>query len=228
MWWRNSLNNMESYLAIKREFEQNSNPENAVRMENYMRNQFKFYGIKTPQRRAIYSELIKREVKLKRIDWIFLDTCYADEYREFQYFVTDYLKGMQRILRYEDVPKILSYAKKKQWWDTIDSFDRIIGKIGLKDNRIDDLMLDLSINGDFWMRRIAIDHQLSRKEDTNKELLEKIIVNNLGSNEFFINKAIGWSLRDYSKTNPEWVREFIRKHENKMNTLSIREASKYI
>lgn len=71
-------------------------------------------------------------------------------------------------------------------------------------------------------------HQLCRKEKTNTELLEKIIVNNFGSNEFFINKAIGWSLRDYSKTNPKWVKEFVGKYKDKMDKLSIKEASKYI
>ena len=81
---------------------------------------------------------------------------------------------------------------------------------------------------DFWVRRIAIDHQLCRKERTNTELLEKILVNNFGSSEFFINKAIGWSLRDYSKTNQDWVRNFVETHKDKMDKLSIREASKYL
>lgn len=228
MRWRDSLNNMDDYLNIKKEFEQKSNPENAVQMESYMRNQFKFYGIKTPERRAIYNEFIKSEWKLKRINWNSLDHCYDDEYREFQYLVVDYLKLMQSLLRYEDIPKLLSYAKKKQWWDTIDNFDRIIGNIGLIDPRVDKLMLELSIDEDFWMRRIAIDHQLNRKEKTDTELLEKIIVNNLGSYEFFINKAIGWSLREYSKTNPEWVKEFIEKYQDRMNRLSVSEAGKYI
>lgn len=89
-------------------------------------------------------------------------------------------------------------------------------------------MLLWSKEKDFWLRRIAIDYQLNRKEKTNKELLEKIIVNNLGSREFFINKAIGWSLREYSKTNPFWVKEFINKYKDKLDKLSIREASKYI
>ena len=73
-------------------------------------------------------------------------------------------------------------------------------------------MLEWSIDNDFWLRRIAIDHQLGRKEKTNTELLEQILVNNFGSEEFFINKAIGWSLRDYSKTNSDWVRSFLNKY----------------
>ena len=89
-------------------------------------------------------------------------------------------------------------------------------------------MLQWSVDPDFWVRRIAIDHQLGRKEQTDTQLLEKILLNNLGSTEFFINKAIGWSLREYFKTNPEWVRDFLKAHRTRMNPLSIREASKYI
>ena len=96
---------------------------------------------------------------------------------------------------------------RDRWWYTIDCLDRIIGGIGLEDPRVDGVMLEWSLDEDFWVRRVAIDHQLCRKERTNTALLEQIIVNNLGSGEFFINKAIGWSLRDYSKTNPAWVRD---------------------
>ena len=132
------------------------------------------------------------------------------------------------MLTFEDIPAIRKFIDRKQWWDRIDSLDQVIGKIGLRDERVDALMLEWSTDEDFWVRRIAIDHQLLRKDKTNTVLLEKIIVNNLGSDEFFINKAIGWSLRDYSKTDPEWVRDFIERYRNRMDKLSIREAGKYI
>ena len=162
------------------------------------------------------------------LDWQFLDYCYQDEHREFQYFVCDYLSTMKKFLKYEDINKMKEYIQSKEWWDTIDCFDRIIGDIGLKDTRVAILMLKWSQDDDFWLRRIAIDHQLLRKDQTDQHLLEKIIVNNLNSDEFFINKAIGWSLRDYSKTDPEWVRNFIEKYRDKMSSLSIKEASKYL
>ena len=219
---------MDKYLEIKKLFEEQSDEENAISMSKYMRNLFKFYGIPTPKRKVIYKDLLKEEKKSKKIDWDFLDKCYEDEHREFQYLVSDYLIAMNAFLTYEDIPKIKKYIKSKQWWDTIDFLDRVIGEIGLRDNRVDDLMLDWSKDDDFWIRRIAIDHQLCRKEKTNTELLEKIIVNNFGSDEFFINKAIGWALRDYSKTNPLWVKEFLNKYQDKMDNLSIKEASKYI
>ena len=219
---------MDRYLEIKKQFESNRDEENAVKMAAYMRNLFSFYGLATPKRKAIYKEFLKEEKKRKIIDWDFLDKCYEDEYREFQYLVMDYLIARQKVLTYDDVPHIRKYIKSKQWWDTIDGFDRIVGNIAFVDERINDLMLEWSSDEDFWVRRIAIDHQLCRKEKTNTELLEKILVNNFGSSEFFINKAIGWSLRDFSKTNPDRVRNFVETYRDKMDKLSIREASKYL
>lgn len=140
----------------------------------------------------------------------------------------DYLVAMQKFLKYDDVVAIERFVRSKQWWDTIDGLDRIVSNIAFIDSRINDLMLNWSEDDDFWVRRIAIDHQLCRKLDTNVELLEKFLVNNFGSSEFFINKAIGWSLRDYSKSNPEWVRGFIERYRAKMNSLSLKEASKYL
>ncbi len=216
------------YLHIKSLFKAHANPEKAEQEARYMRNQFKFYGMQTPTRRSLYKDFLKQEKKNGSIDWELLDVCYADEYREFQYLVTDYLRAFQDKLVYEDIPKILNYIKQKQRRDTIDTFDRIVGKIGLRDERVDALMLKRSQDEDFWIRRIAIDHQLNRKKQTNTKLLAQIIINNFGSDEFFINKAIGRSLREYAKTNPLWVRKFIEKYNDKMNTLSIREASKYL
>ena len=219
---------MDKYLEIKRKFEQIEDEENAISMAKYMRNLFLFYGIPTPKRKAVYKDFLKEEKSLGKIDWEFLDQCYQDLHREFQYFVCDYLLAMKEYLAYEDIPKLKQFITKKEWWDTIDCFDSVIGEIGLRDSRVDELMLVWSKEEDFWLRRIAIDHQLNRKEKTNKELLERIIVNNLGSSEFFINKAIGWSLREYSKTNPAWVKNFINRYKDKLDKLSIREASKYI
>lgn len=219
---------MDKYNELKEEFEANRNDENATKMAAYMRNLFVFYGLPTPKRKSIYKEFLRAEKTKKVIDWDLLDRCYADVHREFHYFVMDYLAAMQKFLTYDDIPHIKKYIKTNQWWDTIDGLDRIVGNMAFFDERINNLMLEWSTDDDFWVRRIAIDHQLCRKDKTNTQLLEKILVNNFGSSEFFINKAIGWSLRDYSKTNPDWVRNFVETYKNKMDKLSIREASKYL
>lgn len=219
---------LDKYQAVKKEFESRYNPEKASHMEAYMRNRFPMYGFQAPERKAVYHELLKSEKKKRKIDWAFLNLCWADPHREFHYLVTDYLKFMQKYLSWADVPALRGYADTNQWWDTIDCFDRIIGNIGLSDPRIGPMMLEWAEDDNFWIRRLAIDHQLLRREKTDPDLLETIIVKNLGSSEFFINKAIGWSLRDYSKTDPDRVRSFIEKNRDCLAPLSIREASKYL
>lgn len=219
---------MDRYLELKEQFEGHGEEETAIKMAQYMRNLFSFYGLPTPKRRALYKALLKEEKRRQGIDWALLDRCYADEHREFQYFVIDYLAAMQGFLTFDDVPRLKKYVKTKPWWDTIDGLDSILGNIAFSDARINDLMLEWSTDEDLWMRRIAIDHQLGRKERTDPQLLEKILVNNFGSSEFFINKAIGWSLREYAKVNADWVRKFIETYRDQMNQLSIREASKHL
>lgn len=222
------MKEIDKYQELKQKLIENSNPDLAKQMEKYLRNKFKFYGLKSPERRKSYRDLIKAEKKNKKIDWKLLDQAWSDSHREAQYFVCDYLISLEKYLTFEDIDQIFNYIKSKQWWDTIDSLIKPIGKIGLRDERVNDLMLIRSKDNDFWVRRVAIEHQLLRKDKMNIELLEKILENNLNSSEFFINKAIGLALRDYSKTNPEWVREFIENHVSDMAPLSIKEGSKYI
>ncbi len=221
-------NKTDKYAELKNSFEINKDDKNAVSMSAYMRNQFKFYGIATPKRKTIYKDFLKAEKSKGVIDWDLLDKCFEDEHREFQYLVSDYLLFMKQYVTFDDMPKIKNYITNKSWWDTIDFLCKVIGNVGLRDNRIKGLMVEWSEDENFWVRRTAIEHQLGLKDKTDTELLEKIITNCFGSDEFFINKAIGWALREYSKTDPEWVRSFIEKHKKEMNSLSIRESSKYI
>jgi 3-methyladenine DNA glycosylase AlkD len=208
-------------------FNENADNKQAAAMSAYMKNICPFLGIPKPKRAELSKGFIKQAKKAAAIDWEFVDRCWRLE-REFQYLALDYLMATERHLAIAHIPQLKKLAETKPWWDTIDSLIRRIGNIALKDPKTNDILLEWSVDSNFWLRRIAINHQLRRREKTDVELLEAIIVNNFGSREFFINKAIGWSLREYSKTNPEWVRKFIGKHKNKMTNLSIREASKYI
>lgn len=216
------------YKELKALFEAHQDLENALAMAKYMRNQFRFYGLKTADRRALYKGFLKEAKKKQIPDWQLLNQCYEDSHRELQYFVYDYLLALNKYLTYEDIAHIRHYIKNKPWWDTIDFLCKVIGSIGLRDDRVSPLMLSWSQDEDFWIRRTSIEHQLGLKEETDRDLLEKILLNNFGSQEFFINKAIGWALRDYSKTNPDWVRRFIEKYGNQMSSLSVKEGSKYL
>ena len=219
---------MGKYEDIVGLFTAHENQKNAVFMKKYMKNQFDFYGIATPERKALYKDFLKSERQSKRIDWEFLDFCYADEHREFQYLVYDYLLALKQHLTFDDIDKIKGYILTKSWWDTIDFLCKAIGDIGLRDKRVKPLMLEWSLDANIWVKRTAIEHQLAYKDKTDTELLSQIIINSLGTDEFFINKAIGWALREYSKTDATWVKEFIDSHKEEMHTLSIKEGCKYL
>lgn len=202
--------------------------ENIVPMEKYMRNKFRFLGIKTPERRKLAKRLFKNIDKNTEIDWNFVFKCWENDFREMQYLALDYIKILQKTLLPKDISNLKKLIVSKSWWDTIDNIDLIIGQMALEFEEIDEILLEWSINENIWLRRTAIDHQLLRKDKTKTDLLEKILKNNFWSDEFFINKAIGWALRDFSKTNPLWVKNFLEKHSSKMSSLSIKEASKYL
>ena len=216
------------FNKLYEEMIEHKNEEQARQMSKYMLNKFEYIGIKTSERRKIFKNFFKEYKNEEKIDWEFVNKCWENKYREFQYIAADYLKNMKDKLTIDDIPEFKRLILKKSWWDTIDNLDMTIGALALKDSNVNKILLEWSLDENIWLRRIAIDHQLLRKEKTDTELLEKILKNNLGQAEFFINKAIGWALRDYSKTNPNWVKNFIEKNREKMAKLSIREASKYL
>ncbi|MET3643644.1 DNA alkylation repair protein [Streptococcus gallinaceus] len=220
------MTSQETYELLVERFEAAASETGAQAMSAYLQHQFTFFGVRTPQRRLLYKDIIATEKKKKKIDWKLLELAWNHPHRELDYFVCDYLKAQQKLLTLEDVPRLMNFATSHQWWDSIDCLDRIFGNIA--DQRIPELMLEFATSDDFWLRRIAIDHQLGRKEKTDTNLLAQIVLLNLGSSEFFINKSIGWALRDYSKTNPAWVRNFLEEHRAKLAPLSLKEASKYI
>jgi len=203
----------------------NANPEQATPMSAYMRDQFAYLGIPTPQRKKLCADFLKAQ---KAIDWSFIFKCWEQPEREFQYLATECLSKVKALLTPADIPNLKRLITTKSWWDTVDGLDRVVGDIALRFTEVNAILLQWSVDDNIWLRRVAIDHQLTRKDKTDTALLEQILVNNLGQKEFFINKAIGWSLRDYSKTNPDWVRWFIDKYKDRMAGLSVREGGKYI
>ena len=204
-----------------------ANPDDAGAMKAYTKNKFEFLGVKTPARRKLTKAFFKQHTD-SVIDWNFINEAWKNPYRELQYTALDYLEIRKKLLTPSDLPRLKKQAQTKSWWDTIDFLDRLVGSIIARFPETKEIIVAWSCDEDIWLRRLAIDHQLLRKEKTDTKLLEKILVNNLGRTEFFINKAIGWALRDYSKTNPDWVKDFIERYRVEMAALSIREGSKYL
>ena len=211
------------------ELENNRNELLAESMGKYMRDKFNFLGIRGPKRTELFKKYFPTARKTKEIDWNFIETCWNKEEIEFQYAVVYYLKAMQKFLKKGDISKLKYLVVTKSWWDTVDLLSKIIGDVVNRNKELKTLMLEWSKKeNNIWLRRVAILHQLSFKENVDKLLLETILEDNLSDGEFFINKAIGWALRDYSKVNPEWVRKFIEKNRSEMANLSLREAMKYL
>ena len=215
-------------LDLINDLEENRNELLAESMSKYMQDKFRFLGVRGASRTEIYKKYFPEVRKSKAIDWDFIENCWNKEEREFQYVVVYYLKAMQKFLKREDISRLKYLIVTKSWWDTVDLLAKVVGSLVIRIEGYDQIMLEWSKDSNIWLKRVAILYQLSLKEKVDKQSLERILVNNLGDSEFFINKAIGWALRDYSKYNQEWVREFIKQNKDNMANLSIREASKYI
>jgi len=216
-----------NHVGLFLQFRENANEKNACEMSAYMRDMFPFLGIKKPDRAALQKDFLKAAKKANSIDWAFVNECWTLE-REFQYLALDYLRVMQPLLTPDDIPRLRKLAVTKSWWDTVDFIDSLVGDIALRFPEVNTVIIEWSTDENIWLRRIAIDHQLQRKTKTDTALLEQVILNNLGQKEFFINKAIGWALREYSKVNRTWVSDFVNQHRSQLAPLSIREASKYL
>ena len=231
-------------INIIEEFRQYKNEENAEKQAAYLRHQFEFIGLKTSERRLLAKDFLKEKKADKQIDWELVFEFWNLPEREFQYLALDYLHQMKKWLIFDDMEKIKKLTVSKSWWDTVDALDELVGHlllIGRKQatendstayEQVKTLVKEWAQAENFWIRRIAIDCQLSFKNQTDLELLsyniEKNLLGSSFADEFFITKAIGWALRDLAKTNSAWVIKFIEEHENKMAKLSIREASKHL
>jgi 3-methyladenine DNA glycosylase AlkD len=214
---------------LTKELDAHRHPENARQMENYMKNHFPFFGIKTPERRKITTQFLKETGLINQpFNTKFVLALWDKDEREYQNIALDYIdKKLQNISK-EHLSLIEKLITTKSWWDTVDMLaQKPIGKIALESPEvIQESIEDWSTNENMWLRRTSILFQLKYKEKTNEELLYKYIKRNADSKEFFIQKAIGWALREYSKTNSNSVRTFIQ--QNALAKLSIREGSKYI
>ncbi|WP_077618011.1 DNA alkylation repair protein [Bacillus sinesaloumensis] len=210
-------------------FEENRNQENAVPMQKYMKNKFAFLGIKTPLRRQLTSSFYKETGILKQgINLEFVTQLWEMDEREYQYAAQDYLvKSIKKISK-DHLPFIENLITTKSWWDTVDVLaPHLVGKIAKETPSVIEESIEKWAKSDnLWLKRSSILFQLKYKEETKEAILYKYIIANAESKEFFIQKAIGWALREYSKTNPSSVRDFI--NETPLPKLSIREGSKYI
>jgi 3-methyladenine DNA glycosylase AlkD len=202
--------------------------DRAAGAKAYMRGQFDCLGISTPERRAAIAPMVRafgpaspEELREAAVG------LWAMREREYQYVAADLLARYQSALSFDDLGWLLELAQQKSWWDTVDCIVKVVGKIvrrsGVKGVRA----MDRGIRDtNFWVRRIAMLHQLGWRGDTDTERLFRYAEFLAPEKEFFVRKAIGWALRDYAWHDWRAVEKFLKSKSAPFSGLTVREASK--
>jgi 3-methyladenine DNA glycosylase AlkD len=219
---------MNPYLKpVNKAFKQHADPAKATGAKAYMRNQFEFFGIQTPVRRQISKEIFQAGLPEIEALPIIIRDAWAQSEREFQYFAIELAGAMKNQWLPDMIPLIEKMITQKSWWDSVDHIASwILGPYFQKyPNQIKDVTYKWNQSDNFWLQRSSIMFQKSYRSKTDTKLLTDYILHCAGSKEFFIQKAIGWALREYAKTNPDWVKKFVKT--NELPVLSRREALKH-
>jgi len=212
--------------AIKDAFYALENPENAHWMRQYMRNKYQFIGIKKPEQALVFKDIYKKFDKAE--DWYEVSSeLFAMPEREFQYVAMAYLLKAKNSWDSRVPLLVHRWVDENSWWDVVDVLGPKV--LGLYFQRFPQERSEwISIwmkSPNFWHQRLCILFQLDYKKQTDVTLLSTIILSLNTSKEFFIQKAIGWSLRQYARSDPEWVLDFVDNHP--LMPLSKREALKH-
>ncbi|HEY5903111.1 MAG TPA: DNA alkylation repair protein [Anaerolineales bacterium] len=215
--------------SLKTLLESHGNPAQAAPMKRYMRDQFEFLGIKSPQMGELLKDFRAQHglPPVEDLDAVVCDL-WALPQREFQYAATGLIGRLEKQLP-EDFISTLEYLLvTKSWWDTVDTLSgNAIGTHFARFPKTRRKTLARWRKSDnFWLRRATLLFQLGYKDKTDFDLLRELIRENLGSREFFINKAIGWSLRQYSRIDEQGVRDFVAS--TPLHQLSAREALSWL
>ena len=217
----------EQYLSqLDRMMQRHFNPTDAAQMKKYMKDHFPFYGIKAAQRTQVLRDYVKE--KGLPNDWRKVASiCWECEQREMHYVGMELVYRSKKDFTREDITLFEKLITKKSWWDTVDFIaSNIMGHYFYTfPDQIVPITNKWRKSEDFWLRRVCILFQLKYKDYTDFGLMQKIIHENKYSNEFFIQKAIGWALRQYAKTSPKEVRAFVA--ETELKPLSRKEALKH-
>ena len=221
---------MNFITNLENDLRQISKREIAIPMENYMKNNFSFLGIKTDERRAVFKknyENHKIEIKnnFRAIGW----EIFNKKEREFHQCGIDLMvKEFKKNYILEDIQLIEKFIITNSWWDSVDVVAKyLLGNYLIQFPDETFIVIERFSNSqNRWLNRTAIIFQLSYKEKTNFDLLKSECEKHKESKEFFIQKAIGWALRDYSRFNPIGVKEYV--NATNLKPLSSREALRNI
>ena len=223
------MNTPDYILPLVDAFVAVANENEAVAMKKYMKNKFDFFGIKSPIRKEVYKEhkskygLLPDDGFEEIVRWAWMQP-----QREYQYFAMEFLGKRMKKVEIGDIDLYEFLITEKSWWDTVDYVAATLLGNYFKNypDQINSITTKWMESENMWLQRSCLLFQLKYKSNIDTILLSDFIDKLQGSKEFFINKAIGWILREYSKTNPPFVVEFVGK--NRLSGLSRREAIKWM
>jgi len=207
-----------------------ADPERAAAMRAYMKDVAPYLGLTTPVRRALSRTVEDGLPRPVEADCTAIALrCWRLPEREYQYFAVDYLRRHARVCTSGFLPVARHLGSTVPWWDTVDALAaHVVGGLVAADRKLALDMDEWIVDDDLWIARTALLHQLRYKERTDTERLFTYCLRQSGHPDFFIRKAIGWCLREYAKTDPEAVREFLERERGRFAPLSVREALKNI
>jgi 3-methyladenine DNA glycosylase AlkD len=207
-----------------------ADPAKASPMRAYMRDQFPYLGLPAPVQVKLTGQVMAGVPKPDQADLRAVAlACWAYGEREYQYFACKLLRKHSRVLDASFLPTAAVLITAKSWWDTVDELAaHVVGPIVLADRAQSAVMDEWSTNDNMWLVRAAILHQLGYREATDTMRLFHYCAIQAEHRDFFIRKAIGWALREYSKTDPVAVRDFVSGHQARLSGLSQREALRLI
>jgi len=215
---------------LRTELTAQANANDAPIMQAYMKTDQPFYGVKSKARRSIFRAARRRYPITSRDEYraVIFDL-WRGVYREEMYLALDIAELSKPYHDIESWPIYVELMESAPWWDTLDWIaGKIMSLLILEHRELEGDLIQWRVSDNMWVRRASLLAHLKHKAATNAGLLAETILMLAHEEEFFIRKAIGWVLREYSKTNPEWVGDFVAAHEGELSPLSKREAMKYV
>jgi 3-methyladenine DNA glycosylase AlkD len=216
--------------ALDAAFRGAADPARAAAMAAYMRHQFPFLGLPAPEQRRLSAPTIRSLPAPDEFDVVaFTARCWAAAPREFQYAGCDYAIRHVGRCSAAFLPHVRELISTKSWWDTVDALaSRVVGPLVARWPELNAAMDEWIDAPDIWLARTALLHQLHDRDGTDADRLFRYCERRASDGEFFLRKAIGWALREYSKTDPVAVRRFVASHATVLSPLSTREALKWL
>lgn len=217
------LHQEHSFDVLEEVLLQHADADKAVDMKAYMKNRFEFLGIPKPARASLQKPFFEAWKKAELAPQEVMDYAWNKSAREWQYLAMDYALPAKKWLNHK--PEQWEFwITEKSWWDSVDTLaTQGLGPWLLKEPAMQAVVIEKWRHApNRWLNRSCLIFQLHYKKATDTELLASLCRQYSGSREFFIQKAIGWALRHYSRTDATWVKEFVAS--TPLPALSRREA----